>query len=213
MQYWLDLFTGTTWREFQHAGANVTGFSNRMRRTVEKMRPGDILLCYLTGVMRWVGALEVVGPSSDARAIWSVAEFPARVSVRPVVSLSPENGVPMSELEGKVEFYLSPADRPGYKGFVRRSPNLFRRGGDGDLLLQLIRQAHANPVSRPVDPAKLARRPLLKAETRKGKRTVEAFVSVPDPSDDEGEGALGATPAGATTPHTEVQHRLLRLGA
>src|SRR5262245_22231374 len=26
MNYWLDLFTGTTWREFQAAGSTVTGF-------------------------------------------------------------------------------------------------------------------------------------------------------------------------------------------
>lgn len=29
MNYWLDLFTGTTWREFQEAGADVSGFRER----------------------------------------------------------------------------------------------------------------------------------------------------------------------------------------
>ena len=59
--YWLDLFTGTTWTEFRAAGARITGFRPRMRNTVARVRKGDILLCYLTGVMRWVGALEVIG--------------------------------------------------------------------------------------------------------------------------------------------------------
>lgn len=62
MEYWLDLFTGTTWDEFRAVGANVSGFRKRMRRTVDRIQPGDILLCYLTGVMRWVGALEVSVP-------------------------------------------------------------------------------------------------------------------------------------------------------
>jgi hypothetical protein len=57
MNYWLDLFTGTTWDEFQKAGASVSGFRHRMRKAVQKIQSGDILLCYLTGVMRWVGAL------------------------------------------------------------------------------------------------------------------------------------------------------------
>ncbi|MEK7678338.1 MAG: hypothetical protein AAB676_21110 [Verrucomicrobiota bacterium] len=35
MKYWLDLFTGTTWDEFRNSGANVCGFSNRMR-TIQK---------------------------------------------------------------------------------------------------------------------------------------------------------------------------------
>jgi hypothetical protein len=26
MNYWLDLFTGTTWDEFRHAGAKISGF-------------------------------------------------------------------------------------------------------------------------------------------------------------------------------------------
>ena len=173
------------------------------------------MLCYMTGVMQWVGALEVVGPSDDKREIWTVAEFPARVAVKPLVMLEPEQGVPMSELEGKVEFYQSPADRPGYKGFVRRSPYPFKGSGDGELVLQLLRQAQANPVFRPVDPAKLARKPLLKAETKKGKKTVQTLVSIPEADEDRGDTETPTEEvAGAgTTPHTEIQHRLLRLGA
>ena len=97
MQYWLDLFTGTTWDEFLKAGAKVSGFRSRMRRTVARMQQGDVLLCYMTGIMRWVGALEVVGASDDRREIWSLAEFPERVAVKPVIMLEPENGVPMEE--------------------------------------------------------------------------------------------------------------------
>ncbi len=50
MNYWLDLFTGTTWREFREAGGKISGFSYRMRGTVAKIARADILLCYFTGV-------------------------------------------------------------------------------------------------------------------------------------------------------------------
>lgn len=62
MNYWLDLFTGTTWQEFRKAGANISGFREGMRPNARRVKAGDVFLCYLTGVMRWVGALEVTGP-------------------------------------------------------------------------------------------------------------------------------------------------------
>ena len=61
MNYWIDLFTGTTWDEFRKAGAKVSGFRERTRASAARVKGGDIFLCYLTGVMRWVGALRVIG--------------------------------------------------------------------------------------------------------------------------------------------------------
>src|SRR5438874_885466 len=78
MTYWLDLFTGQTWQEFRDYGGSVSGFRKRMRNAVNRIKPGDVLLCYLTGVMRWVGALEVHGPSRDKKMIWEFDEFPER---------------------------------------------------------------------------------------------------------------------------------------
>jgi len=213
MSYWLDLFTGTTWDEFRQAGAKVSGFRHRMRNTVAKVKPGDILLCYMTGVMRWIGALEVVGLSDDDRDIWSVAKFPARLAVKPLVMLEPKNGIPMNELEGHVEFYEGPGDRGKFKGFIRRSPNQFQVEKDGDFIIKLLRQAEQHPINRPVDPAKLARKPLLKAETKKGKKKIETLVSIPETEESpDGEVPAGAKAAEATT-HTEIQYALLQLGS
>src|SRR5947209_8408951 len=98
MNYWLDCFTGTTWEEFRKAGASVSGFNQRFRRNASKIAPGDILICYLVGVMRWVGALEVLGPSKNRAQIWKDADFPVRFDVKPKVLLDPEQGVPMEAL-------------------------------------------------------------------------------------------------------------------
>jgi hypothetical protein len=59
--YWLDLFTGKTWDEFLKAGGRVTGFRERRWKTLQRMKAGDYLLCYLTGISRFVGVLEVTG--------------------------------------------------------------------------------------------------------------------------------------------------------
>lgn len=99
MNYWLDLFTGETWEEFRKSGANISGFRERMRRSMQRVKPRDVFLCYLTGVMRWVGALEVIGPSKDRSRIWASDDFPVRFAVKPLVMLDPECGVPMERFE------------------------------------------------------------------------------------------------------------------
>jgi hypothetical protein len=65
MKHWPDLFTGTTWQEFLADGARTSGFRETLRQMIARVAPGDILLCYLTGVKVWVGALEVTGTSRD----------------------------------------------------------------------------------------------------------------------------------------------------
>jgi hypothetical protein len=214
MNYWLDCFTGTTWREFREAGASVSGFNERFRKHAGKIKPGDIFVCYMIGVMRWVGTLEVIGPSETKERIWKDAEFPVRFAVKPLIMFDAEHGVPMEALAGRVDFYSSPEDRPGFKGFVRLSPNLFKRAGDALIIIEELRKAQANPVSRPVDPKKLAQRPFFRAERQKGKAKEEVLVSVPEPEDEEAESTeveKEEKPSG--TGHTEIQYALLKLGS
>ncbi len=214
MNYWLNLFTGTTWREFQEAGANVSGFSARQVKTAKRMKPGDIFLCYLTGVMRWAGALEIIGPSADIRRIWKDQEFPVRFEVKPLVLLEPEHGFPMEQLEGRVKFFKGPKQKGKFDGFVRSSLKLFENPKDGELILSLVREAQQNPVSRPVDPKKLARKPLYKVEPKKGAGKRPTLVSVPEPESAVVTVSEVQQPADApTTRHTEIQYQLLTLGA
>lgn len=221
MTYWLNLFTGTTWDEFRKSGARITGFRPKMEGNASKVKKGDIFVCYLTGVMRWIGALEVIRPSKDKSRIWQDELFPVRFEVKPLVILEPEHGVPMQHLYGKVSFFTGPEDEGKFKGFVRMSPNRFRNDKDAELIIELINQAETRPVSRPVDPRKLARKPLYRAERRKGKTTLHVEVSVPDSEDrlfDEiippmSEEIPTLTEKGNTTRHTEIQYYLLTLGS
>jgi hypothetical protein len=163
--------------------------------------------------MRWVGALEVVGPSQDRSRIWKDEEFPVRFEVRPLVVLEPEHGVPMQELQGRVDFFRGPQDAGKFKGFVRMSPNRFRRPEDGELTLGLLYQAQRQPVARPVDAKKLARKPLYRVEKRKGKSKLQAVVSVPETEEVavQGGGAVELEPVTGPS-HTEIQYHLLTLG-
>ncbi len=97
--YWLDLFTVTTWKEFIDAGGEVSGFRESRWKTVRQIKPGDYLLYYLTGVSRWIGVLQIVSaPYKDFTPIWNDDQFPCRMRVRTVVALTPDTAVPVQEL-------------------------------------------------------------------------------------------------------------------
>ena len=164
--------------------------------------------------MRWVGALEAVAPTNEKRKIWSEADFPVRFKVRPKVMLDPDFGFPMEKLESKVIFYQGPEQAGGFKGFLRFSPNHFKRTEDGELILKLLQEAEKNPERIPVDPAKLHRR-LFSAATKKGKRSVETLVAIPGHETPllrtKEQSVQEESPAG--TDHTQTQHLLLTLGA
>lgn len=216
MTYWLDLFTGETWNEFRTAGAKISGFRERKKNALQRIKPGDVFLCYLTGVMRWVGALQVIGPTEDQSPIWQSDSFPVRFAVKPLLMLDPECGVPMDRFEGKLDFYRGPEHRGGFKGFLRGSPNLFKVQKDGRVIYDALEEANRNPIATPLDPRKLARKAsYFKVEYRKGKISVPTVVSVPEQDEDETVASVEKQePATeSTTRHSEIQYHLLKLGS
>jgi hypothetical protein len=136
--------------EFKAAGARITGFRPRMRSNVARIRQGDILLCYLTGAMRWVGALQVVEHRNDKSPIWTEFDFPERLEVKPLIVLEPEHGVPMSELAEKAPFYRDAASFKKFKGFLRGSPKRFRNRRDGEMILRMLYAVERTLVTRAV---------------------------------------------------------------
>lgn len=104
--YWLDLFTGITWEEFTKHGATVSGFRRRRRRLAKEIHHGDYLLCYLTGIMRFVGVLEVKSECyEDDTPIWDDSVFPIRFKVDLVYELTPTTAVPVLSLRDKLSFF------------------------------------------------------------------------------------------------------------
>lgn len=163
MNYWLDLFTKETWDEFRAAGASVTGFCHRLREYAKKIKKDDIFLCYVTGAKRWVGALKVLGASQDKRRIWKKHDLPVRFNVEPIVLLDVGHDVPLETLQGRLAFYASSQDRGGYKGFLRRSPNLFKQPKDGQLILDLMRTVESeSSKSQPYPKARCIKKVTLR---------------------------------------------------
>jgi hypothetical protein len=212
MTHWLNLFTGKTWREFQAAGAKATGFREHVWARSKGIKPGDIFLCYLVGVKRWVGLLEITSERfRDETRIYEEEVFPVRFTVKPLAVLSPEHGVPMESLAGKLTFFPPDATARQWSGRVRGSPSKYRPE-DGEVIAAAIREAAANPISRPVD-AKQLERPanLYKLRAKAGDEEIETVVSIPAKEEEPTAEEPSVEEQGPT--HAEIQWRLLDLGS
>lgn len=210
--YWLDLFSPTTWQEFLDAGGNVSGFRRNRWGAVQQIKPGDYLLCYLTQVSRFIGVLEVTSEPylDDSNSIWKDAEFPCRVNVCIITTLSIETAIPIIEMKDRLSIFRYPDKSKGWSGHVRGSPTRWKRS-DGEAIVEAVREAAVHPVVRPIDPAKLGKRP--KVVTAK-----IGLVTVPENDDGRDAGGEGSSVAPANgvlkepTSHTEIQWLLLKLG-
>lgn len=207
--YWLDLFTWATWQEFLAAGGTVSGFRERRWSTVHQINPGDYLLCYLTGVSRWIGVLEVTSePYVDHTPIWKDSTFPCRVRVKVLSALTPETAVPIESMREHLSIFQNLTSPIAWTGHLRGSPAKWRTD-DGAAVVAAVREAQKNPVKRPVEKAKLHRRPRILEAAKLGP------VTVPDNDErsEEGRHSRQLSPSDEEpTLHTEVQWQLLKLG-
>jgi hypothetical protein len=105
----------------------VSGFSEKRRKVVQGIKPGDYLLCYLTRVSRFVGLLEVVDkPFFDEEPIWSSDVYPSRVRVRVILALSPEHGVPVLDMREELTIFQNLHNPNYWQGPLRQSPTKWK---------------------------------------------------------------------------------------
>jgi hypothetical protein len=108
MNYWLDLFTPYTWNRFKEHGASISGFRPRQRGAAfERVKRGDVFVCYLVKLSRWCGLLEVASDAfEDSTPIFAVENdpFPIRFKVRPKVMLEFDKSIPVQELWSQLSF-------------------------------------------------------------------------------------------------------------
>lgn len=186
----------------------MSGFRSTRATSVRKIKKGDYLLCYLTGVSRFIGVLEVTGdPYSDDTPIWKDEPFPERVRVRPVAALTPETAVPVREILDQFTWAPNLKSPIAWTGHFRGSPVRWD-ARDGDIIVRAVLDARENPVSRPVDKVKLGRRPTAV-------KSPIGPVIVPEP-EPEGDVEAESEPEPETAPkdsaHSEIQWLLLKLG-
>jgi hypothetical protein len=141
LDYWVDLYNVVTWQESREHGLSLTGFDENMRAAAERIRPGDILLCYVVRVQRWVGVLEVIERSTDMTTVWTNSSYPVRFAVRPIVALDIEHGVPQFQLDDRSNPLCADTARHQLKGMVRASPTRFTHIDDAEAVLAALKAA------------------------------------------------------------------------
>jgi len=202
--YWSDVCTGKTWEEFLKKGASVTGFRERGKNVAEKIRPGDYFICYVTGLSRFIGVLEVLSHSYyDETPIWEDQPFPIRVDVRVVYKLDAKTAVPIHDLRDRLSIFKKLRTPTHWSGFFRRSPMPFDPK-DAEIIIDAIKDAIANPIEREYDEKIYWRSPRVYTSTDLGDVTV--------PESEEGNIEEADTEPIQTT-HEEMQWLLLKLGS
>lgn len=143
--YWLDIFSQENWQVFLDEGSNISGFSESHWVTVQKIKQGDYLLCYLKKVSRLIGCLEVISePFLDYKPIWQEDVFPSRVRVNVIVSLTPENAIPIKSLENHLSIF-KPENPKSWEGFVRNAPRRWKTSDD-EIIVDALLKAQSNSV-------------------------------------------------------------------
>jgi hypothetical protein len=102
MAYFIDLFSPETYEAFGRSSRDVSGFRIRHKGMADRIKAGDVLVCYLTRLSRWFGLLEVIeGPFIDDKPIFVPENDPfvVRFRVKPVVWLEIDKAIPIHDDE------------------------------------------------------------------------------------------------------------------
>jgi hypothetical protein len=208
MTYWLDLFTGKTWQEFLDAGATVSGFSEHRWKAVQRFQPGDRLLCYLTGISRFIGVLEVTSKGyQDSKPLWTDSDFPSRVNVKLLVALTPETAIPVVSMREQLTVFKDLKGPGAWTGHFRGSPARWETQ-DGETIYHALMREKGNPTVRPFDPKKLTYRPRML-------RSQIGSVTIPEPDPEPIAPARAKTtadPHPENSEHDRMQMALAKLG-
>ena len=129
----------------------MSGFRKTRWPSVQRLKVGDYLLAYLTGVSRFIGVLEVTSAAyQDDAPIWSLDVFPCRVHVKVVEQLTPETAVPILDFRARLTIFQGLKNPNLWQGAVRGSLTKWNQQ-DGEAVVEAIRHAKQHPTQRPVD--------------------------------------------------------------
>jgi hypothetical protein len=210
MKYALNVFSPETHPKFTASDRTVAGFRVRHRQAAERLSPGDLIVCYLTRLSRWVGVLEIVGaPFDDVTPLFVEQDdpFTVRIKVKPLVWLPPEHGIPIHDeaVWSKLSFTKAHSQAStNWTGAVRTALAPLT-AVDGELLQKLLRAQAAKPRQYPLEPGEAK---LFETNTV---RRAEGSIAVSVP-DNQPEPQAAPAPAGVRE-SIKVQALLAQIGA
>lgn len=100
MVYFTDLFSPKTYKAFSRSDRTITGFKATQRSRASCIKPGDMFVCYMTELSRWVGLLEVTSNMFEDDTPIFVSKddpFTIRFKVKVIIWLDPEFSYPIRD--------------------------------------------------------------------------------------------------------------------
>jgi len=100
MSHFIDLFSPETYEAFTRSTQGLSGFRLRHKGMAERIKAGDLFVCYVTKVSRWCGLLEIVeGPFIDSSPIFMPDNDPfvVRFKVHSKVWLPLDQSLPIHD--------------------------------------------------------------------------------------------------------------------
>lgn len=217
MNYWLDLFTPFTWTRFRNHGADISGFRHRQRKAAfERVKKGDLLLCYLVKLSRWCGVLEVTSEAFEDRSpIFADTEDPfiIRFHVKPRTLLDFERAIPIEQPELWDHLSFTRDIQVGSFGWAQqarmRQSLVQLAEEDGHVISDAIARQEGDQHAFPLDAAD---RRHIDIANRTVVRTEQGEVEVEVPERDERQPISDAT-APEVRSSLKTQAKVAHLGA
>lgn len=162
MQFWVSLFTITSWQEATAKETIFVGFNDNQKKLAKQIQVGDILLAYLTKVSRFVAILKVTQTAkSSEEHNWSEGLFPVRVQVEVLDQLPVEEAIPFRSLTGRLSFLQTAQDYKSSRWtiHIRSSPRRWSEE-NARAVWDLIKHPDKQPIQKEkVTTTKNERRP------------------------------------------------------
>jgi len=107
--YWMIVSSLANYERTKALRFTQQGVKRRYRRSAERMRPGDGLCFFVTGVGTFAATAEITSPYFESKKrIWisdgTPDPYPWRVRTKKTHAVAPEAGVPAASLVPKLRF-------------------------------------------------------------------------------------------------------------
>ncbi len=129
--YWIVVGSEENFKIAQQRGFDIFGFKSSRRREASQMKPGDKLIFYLTGIMKFGGTATVESEYfEDHTPVFHSTkkpqeDYPFRVRVKPDIILEPERYLDVREIAPGLQYTKKwPAEhwRLAFQGNLHQVP-------------------------------------------------------------------------------------------
>jgi hypothetical protein len=201
MNYYLDIFSPTTYEVFAKTEKAISGFNQKHENKARLIHSGDKLICYMSRFCRFVGILEITSDYfiDDSPIYLDPDPFVVRFGVKPLAWLEPHYSIPIHErsLWSKLSFTRDLQSNSSRWNFMVRAALTRLNEDDGQILEAAIMDQLEKKVKYPIDDTDY-QRSILHAVEVNGEQT---RVSVPEDQDEE-------EPQQTTNQETEMRESL-----